>query len=754
MKRILNLSASVLALTCCTAAYAADAAKSDGGVETVVVTAERRTENLQKTSISATVLNAQDISNKNIVTVDQLQFSAPSVAVDNFGQGNDFNIRGIGKGEHNSQTSTGVITYRDGVETYPGYIQEEPYYDIASIEILRGPQGTFVGSNATGGAVFVTSNNPIVGGDYDGYVMGNVGNYSEYGSQGAINLPISDTLAARISYFGDSRDSFYHITDNNPADACPGGKYAGCKPGYNPGDVRWAAGRVSLLWKPTEALSVLFKSDLDYLDSGAYPADSIMAPGSTVADPILATNDPFHISANAPQGGMDREMRYSLKVDYAFDNGITFRSITAYQDSNSRYRSDLDGTDSLPLPPPLVASDETFYDSVDTSLWSQEFNLISPDTGRVTWVLGGFAQWLNYNYLSPYQFDIDLYQPIYFPAYNYRLQGTNPESTYAAFGQVSAKLTDNLKLDVGARYTTHSTKNDVDVLQYGSYLRDDQSARYNNVSYKVALDWTVNDDNFVYGFVATGFKPGGLNVPFNSAIVPAPFKSERVTSFETGWKSTLLDGHLLSNIDAYYNDFDNFQVTIGYPDNPTFGFEVNNPNTTKLYGVEAEEHAVFGQLSFDLGLGLMHSELGTFYAVDTRVLPTGVTPPPCDPKTGPSGAYCLNLGGNPQSYAPNFTFNVGGQYVFALGNGQTLTPRVNYGHVSEQWATLFDNAAYGDRLGQRNILGAQLAWSRGNWTATLYGTNLTDQHYIAAANSGVRWAGAPRQFGFSLLRTF
>lgn len=750
MKRILNLSASILALACCNAAFA-QTAKTDGGIETVVVTAERRTENLQKTAISATVLGGQDISNKNIVTVDQLQFSAPSVAVDNFGQGNDFNIRGIGKGEHNSQTSTGVITYRDGVETYPGYIQEEPYYDVASIEILRGPQGTFVGSNATGGAVFVTTNNPVIGGDYGGYVMGNVGNYSEYGSQGAVNIPVDDTLAVRLSYFGDSRDSFYHITDANPADNCPHDKYAGCKPGYNPGNVRWAAGRATVLWKPANALTVQFKADLDYLDNGAYPADSILVPGSDVFHPVLSTNDPFHISANAPQGGMDREMRYSMKADYAFDDGITFRSITAYQDSNSNYRSDLDGTDSLPLPPPFVASDETFFDSVDTSLWSQEFNLISPDTGRVTWVLGGFAQWLNYNYLSPYQFDINLCQSVYLPACNYRLQGTNPESTYALFGQTSVKLTDSLKLDVGARWTTHSTKNDVTILQYSVIpIVDEQRETFNNVSYKAALDWTLNDNNFVYGFVATGFKPGGLNVPVGFGL-PAPFQSEKVTSFEAGWKSTLLDGHLQSAIDGYYNNFDNFQVSVGYPTLPTFAFELNNPNTTKIYGVEAEEHAVFGQLSFDLGVGLMHSALGTFYAVDPRY----GTGPVCDPKTGPAAPpYCVNLSGNPQSYAPNFTFNIGGQYVFDLGGGQTLTPRANYGHVSDQWATLFDNAALGDRLAERNILGAQLAYSIGSWTATLYGTNLTDQHYIAAANSGVRWAGAPRQYGFSLLKTF
>ena len=734
----LRLSLSALAFLCCGAVHAQTApppSANKGYIEEVVVTAERRTENLQKTGISATVLSGGDIANKNVLTVDQLQFVAPSVAVDNFGQGNDFNIRGIGKGEHNSQTSTGVITYRDGVETFPGYVQEEPYYDIASLEVLRGPQGTFVGSNATGGAVFVTSNDPVLDGGYGGYVMANAGDYSEYGAQGGINIPLTDTLAARVSFFGDSRDSFYHITDSYAGDNCPHDAYAGCKPGYNPGKVRWAAGRVSLLWKPTNALTILFKYDADYLDSGAYPAD-----------PATDKGNPFDITANAPQSAFDRFDRESLKINYVFDDGITLRSISAYQFANSRYRADLDGTDSSAP----FAANETFYDSVDASIWSEELNLISPDTGRVTWVIGGFAQWLKYYYMSPYQFDIDLYQPVYLPAYNYVLQGTNPETSFAGFGQVGIKLTDDLKLDVGGRYSTHTTQNTGSIIQYGIYIPNVQSASYRNFSYKVGLDWNVDDDNFVYGFVASGFKPGGLNVPVGFGPL-APFSSETVTSFETGWKATLLDGHLQTDVDGYYNNYNHFQVSIGYPTDPVFAYELNDPSTTKIYGVEGEAQAVFGQLSFDLGVGLMHSSLGTFYANDPRL---GVGPV-CNPKTGPAvPVYCIDLGGRPQSYAPNFTFNVGAQYAFALGGDDTLTPRVNYGHVSDQWATLFDDTALGDKLQERNILGAQLEWAHGTWSATLYGTNLTNEYYIGAANSGLRWAAPPRQFGIRITKIF
>ena len=139
-----------------------------------MVTAERRRTNLQTTPIAATVMTGDKVAASGVTIVDQLQFISPSATVNNFGQGIDFNIRGIGKAEHNTQTTTGVITYRDGVATFPGYFTAEPYYDIASVEILRGPQGTFVGQNATGGAVFVTSQDPVINGGHTGYFQAGV----------------------------------------------------------------------------------------------------------------------------------------------------------------------------------------------------------------------------------------------------------------------------------------------------------------------------------------------------------------------------------------------------------------------------------------------------------------------------------------------------------------------------------------------------------------------------------------------------
>lgn len=701
------LSASVLTLGWCgIAAAQTPAAEEAADSEEVVVTAERRRTDLQRTPIAATVLTGDDLSNSGVTTVDQLQFISPAATVNNFGQGIDFNIRGVGKAEHNTQTTTGVITYRDGVATFPGYFTAEPYYDIARVEILRGPQGTFVGQNATGGAVFVTSNNPVIGGGHHGYIMGSAGNYNYLGAQGALNVPLGDTLAARIAFDIGNRDSFYDIT----------GPYTGDE------GVETRSLRVGLLWEPTDALSVLLKTDFNYLDLSGYPAD-----------PVLATNDPFEITANADIHGLDRFLRSTLQVNYEFANGITLRSVSGYQEGTTEYRADLDGTS---------AGNNIFGDKVDETIYSQEFNLISPDDGPINWVVGAYYQFDEYTF-PPGEFYIGI------PAGFYRLDGTNPKETSALFGQVGFEMPAGFELQVGARYSETSTENHINVNQYGLPIRQDQRAEFDNLSGKVTLNWTVNDHHFLYAFVATGFRPGGLNVPVGLGL-PEPFDAEEIINYEIGWKAGFFDGHVRTQMDVYYNDYQNFQVTVGYPDIPVFGFELNNPNGTVIYGFEAQVEAVFGDFSLDAGLGLQQSEIGRFFATDPRAAAFL----PCDPDTGPASASCINLEGHDQTYAPEFTLNIGAQYEFTLPGGDTITPRLNYGHVSEQWATLFQNEARGDRVEARDIFNGQIAWRHGDIVTTLFGTNLTDQEYMGALNSGLRFMGPPRQYGIRVFKSF
>lgn len=722
---LLPLSGAAAAQTASTVSTDSQSQEAEE-LDKVVVTSERRERPLQKTPIAATVLSGEELQNWGVSVVDQIQFATPSATVNNFGQGIDFNIRGIGKAEHNTQTTTGVITYRDGVASFPGYITAEPYVDIAAVEVLRGPQGTFGGQNATGGAVYVTTNDPVIGGGYTGYVQGQVGNYSDIGVQGAINLPISDTLAARVTTYAENRDSFWEMNGPRPDQDAR---------------MRLHGLRLGLKWKPSENFTALWKTDYGHLDFGAYPAD-----------PWNATNDLYDITANADQKARDKFVRSVLKLEYEWDNGVLLRSVSGYQDGTTTYRADLDGTS---------AADWIFRDDVDERIYSQEINLISPDTGRFNWIVGAYWQKDTYTF-PPGEFLIDtppVGTPLGNPAYQYWLEGTNPKKAVALFGQVGFDITERLQLEVGARYSESETANDISVLQNGLPIVQQQSAKYDNVSGKVALNWDLSDNHFLYAFHATGHRPGGLNVPVVAAGTPLPgwrdsFDEEEVKSSEIGWKGIWAGGRVRTQLNAFHNDYNNFQVIIAYPNFPTFGMETNNHDTTTISGFEAQVQVYLDNWQVSAGMGSIKSKLGTFFAVDPRYDPAAPWLP-CDPDTGPANPAnnCIALEGRDQTYAPELTWNVGVQRTFKIGNG-TLTPRLNFSHVSEQWATLFQNAALGDRIEERNIWSGHIAWQTGDYVVTLYGTNLTDEHYVSAMNSLLRFAGAPRQYGLRILKTF
>lgn len=699
------------AATAATGPESAAASPSAPALEEVVVTAEKRTTNLQQTPIAATVLTGNQLLHNGVITVDQLETVSPSVAVNNFGQGNDFNIRGIGKGEHNTQTQTGVITYRNGVASFPGYLEDEPYYDISSIQVLRGPQGTFAGENSTGGAVYITEAAPNFSG-LNGYLVGQYGNYNDTMLQGAVNIPVSDTVATRVAFYDEYRDTFFHIT----------GPYTG-----NNGTLKQSAIRFSLLWQPSEKLKVLWQNDYSYIDNGGYPAS-----------PATSTTPLYHITANGPMAAIDQIARSTLNVNYKMDSGITLRSITGMSYGRSVYQADLDGTDRLGF---------VFKDLVPGEMYSQEFDLISPDKGFLTWVTGIYYQGLDYSYPVGQGFYVG-YPPGFFDEY---IQGRVLNDTAATFGQLSFHFSHGWKFRVGARYSWNDSTNRVHVVipQFFYNQPAHQTERDSRVTGKASLGWAVNSNNYLYAFVATGYKQGGLNLPIGT-VPQAPFRAEYVTDYELGWKVSALNDHLRAQLDGYYDKYHNFQVSIADPVLPVQTLEINTPSPTILYGIEASLQAVLGHFSIDANLGFEHTRLGTFFANDPRV-PGAST---CNPMTGPATANCVNLAGHRQSYAPRLTYNIGPQYVFYLPGDSTLTMRANYSHVGSQWATLFENAALGDFLAPRNMLSAQVAYGHGDWTVTAYGTNLKNEHYVAAMISQLRFAGAPRQYGIRVMKSF
>ena len=731
MKVILRCSVSAIMLATAVPVFAQEAppppqdeAQSDGEI---VVTAERRTTSLQRSSVAATVLTAEDLVHKSVNSVEGLQFASPSLTVNTTGQGNAFNIRGIGKVEQTSAIGVGVITYRDGVATLPGYFQSEPYYDIASVEVLRGPQGTFAGGNATGGAVFITQQNPTFD-RVGGYVLAQYGNYDHMKLQGAVNIPHSDTLAIRFAGNMERRDTFYDVS----------GPWTG-----NPGNRRDYSARVSIAWEPAPELRILLKGDYNNIEYGGLPASR-----------ATETGDPLKVANNAHLSGRDEFGRVVLNMQYKFDSGLTLRSISGFQRGTTQISYDSDGTAAAGT---AAAPALSFRDNISEEIWSQEFNIISPDTGPFTWLLGGYYQhdkiFIPEN--GGYYSDATPNTP---SALDIEIVGTNPKTALAAFGQVGYELTDGLQITVGGRWSRSTSANDAEARAYftgipGPILTLPQVDRTVNkkVTGKVALNWTLNPSHFLYAFVATGSKAGGLNGPNILGRTPLAFDAEDVTDFEAGWKGTWFDGHLKTQLGGYYNIYENFQVNIVDPLSPSISSIFNVPGKTKLYGAEFSAQANFDRFSFDLAGSVSNSKLGTFFAADPRL---GGAPAICNPESGPATARCLELTGNEQAYAPKLTLSAGAQYAIPLGSDATLTPRVDFAHIAAAWGSLFQNPIFGDRLEDRNILNAQLTLTTGDWSIAAYGTNLTDQHYVAAINGARRLAGAPRQYGLRVSRSF
>jgi iron complex outermembrane receptor protein len=708
-------------------AQSADPSSSNPTDAEIVVTAERRTTSLQRSSVAATVLTGEDLVRKSVNSVEGLQFASPSLTVNTTGQGNAFNIRGIGKVEQTSAIGVGVITYRDGVATLPGYFQSEPYYDIASVEVLRGPQGTFAGGNATGGAVFITQQNPTFD-RVGGYVLAQYGNYDHMKLQGALNIPHSDTLAIRFAGNMERRDTFYDVS----------GPWTG-----NPGNRRDYSARVSIAWEPTPELRILLKGDYNNIEYGGLPASR-----------ATETGDPLKVANNAHLSGRDEFGRIVLNMQYKFDGGLTLRSISGFQRGTTQISYDADGTAATGT---AAAPALSFRDNISEEIWSQEFNIISPDTGPFTWLFGGYYQhdkiFIPEN--GGYYSDATPNTP---SALDIEIVGTNPKTALAAFGQVGYELTGGLQITVGGRWSRSTSANDAEARAYftglpAPILTLPQVDRTVNkkVTGKIALNWTLDPNHFLYAFVATGSKAGGLNGPNILGRTPLAFDAEDVTDFEAGWKGTWFDGHLRTQLGGYYNLYENFQVNIVDPLSPSISSIFNVPGKTKLYGVEFSAQANFDRFSFDLAGSVSNSKLGTFFAADPRL---GGAPAICNPESGPATARCLELTGNEQAYAPKLTLSAGAQYVIPLGSDATLTPRVDFAHIATAWGSLFQNPVFGDRLEDRNIINAQLTLTTGDWSIAAYGTNLTDQHYVAAINGARRLAGAPRQYGLRVSRTF
>jgi iron complex outermembrane recepter protein len=782
-------------------------------LEEILVTAERREATQLTTAISVEVFNADDLAVDRLQTVNDLQEATPNLTVNFSGfTVQSVNIRGVGNSVVNPNIQPGVAVFQDGMLMAETVVIQQGFLDIDTIEVLRGPQGTFVGQSSTGGAIRINSKRP----DFDsinGFVDVLLGNERDQQLTGAINLPLAEKVAARFAFNQERRDSYFDNLFNR-------GGLPPYESGPQPGKVDDLNMRASFLWEPNPALSVLGRIELN---SSETDHTAVYQPNrATFANPFDPTgigraqyasfaepgNDPYRIAYDVPDVQNTNESnRYSVDVRYRFDSGMEFRSMTGFQYNNLRVVEDQDGS---------RANGQVLRNNVgpNNNHNGQEFDLLSPEGKRLSWIVG--TSWFhrhtpvhlradnnNCGYNSATGAVAPCPAPGALPAIAAVVTIDTIQRHAGVFGQITYDISDKLELEVGAR---NSWDNNIDTQTvYVGILGPPPSACPGNPdatnalpaqatylcinasspnprtkfkdttpTYKVGLNWTPTDNQFIYGFFSRGYKSGGSNNTLR-------FEPELVDDFEIGWKAQLLDSRMQVQLGAFYMDYSQMQTQAFYVRPSTSGGLSNgaaivNIGDSTIDGFELSINAAFGGLGIDFSAGYTNSDLGGVTTVDARYLNpnlflgNGNWVPGCvagqTPVVGAGGvpscfdyrnsAAWRELSGSDNVYSPNLSYNLAVDYGFALEHGATLRPRIAFSHSDSSFASLFQSDNF-YRIDERDFVNVSLSYEAPEWELQAYCNNCSDEVLIAGVGdvTGYRVVyGDPRSVGVRFRKSF
>lgn len=741
--------AGAAALTA-SAAQAADSTNGktkDAAVSELVVTAERRVENLQTTAISASVMDQKTLQAKGVTNLTTLQFAAPGVEISDYSSANTFNIRGIGQSAVPIDLPSGVVIYRDGVPTLTGYFQNAPYYDMSSIEVLRGPQGTFVGKSAAAGAVFIRTRDPELG-RYGGSVMAGAGNHGYAETTDVVNVPIGDTLAVRLAVHGEYRNSLFDSLRTNPL---PGGANEG---GPFTGDDhrKLASIRLGVKWKPSDAFDATFKIDDDYLHFGCHCTTGFIPTTGVEEDmrnPIVNGHNLY----------IDQGVRASLNMNYNFGGGFTLKSLTGFSTVKSRADWDINGSNPAP---------DGFVSGGLFSNYSQEFDFLTPQDRRFRFTGGVFAQrYINKMPQFPHPGFAIYVDNSTTPLVS--LSWKRNDHDVGIFGQGAYDVTKQLELQVGVRWDHYWFDQVTNALLFPGLLsipfNEPQGGvlatlNEHEVDWKVNLNYHFSDTEFGYALVSRGHTPGSLNT-VSAAANPGHMDAYLpmvVINYEAGLKSTLLDDHLRTQLAVYYQTFKDYQAGFafaagpGIPQLATVSEFRNAQTRSTIWGIELGGQGYWGDWTVDFGAAYSKSKLGSFGVITNIFAPVY------------GGPAAEDLAGTTTPFAPEVTGNVGVAYTYHMDNfqsGATLTPRVDVAYRSKSYSDLFHNRA--TLLPSVTLVNANIRYEHGPWWGELWATNLFDKTYPSAKQNvtgatgiiqGIVYMGNPRLFGLRIGRDF
>jgi len=710
-------------------AMAADVQAEPPKLEEIVVTAQRREQNLQDVGTSVTAFDAKEMARLGVKDVTDIAGQVPGLQFNQYGATvTIYNLRGVSQNDFSDHQEAPVAVYSDDAYIASTGALAGAMFDLQRVEVLRGPQGTLFGRNSTGGLIHYISNRPTD--KSEAYLSVTGGNYGTVQTEGAVNEPLSERVAARFSF-----STAYHEG------------YITNRIGHAINDQKQYAARLQFRIKPSDAGEIFVKLHAinnagetagNYSFAASIPDETfrgVFAPPGT-PEPFGGYYNPSNDVLNQAEDrrGIFNRTVWGANVHVTWDfDRFTLTSVTDYLRLQKRYGEDSDVT------PNFIFNYDTFQ---HYQQFSQELRL-NGSTPKLRWI-GGFYY---INYRADDRGITDLIQPFGLGDAEFTLRTSSP----AIFGQVEYDLNTRWTAIAGARYTRDDKKFDdlyycetcpaeFQNLHYVAPAFPSASKNFDIFTGKLELDYKPSRNLLVYGGINRGAKGGGWSAPTAGPVLDPetlPYDKERLTSYELGWKSTFWNGAARLNGAAFYYDYKNYQ-----------GFFLNVA-TQVVENRDAEVKGAELELALAPTRGL-NLQLGASY-LDTSVFDV---PTPLASFVPPDTPGAIITAEMPQ--APRFSINAVARYEWPALGGM-LSAAADAKWNDKQYLELVNAPV--DLEPAYAVANARVGYASGDgaWDVSAFVRNLTDKRYRIynldlAAFIGVNQSvyGAPRLYGASV----
>jgi iron complex outermembrane recepter protein len=736
------LAASVVQAQNAVGLAAAPNPGADSQLEEVIVTAERRSEDIEKTAISIDTISGDALVRENAVKLDDAVAAVPGLDIIGGPAGFLVRIRGEGINIPPTFGEPSVPVLSDGIYNSQVTTSFYGFYDVARVEVLRGPQGTLFGKNSTGGVVNIITNDPT--NTEEGMASIAAGNYSSLNTQFMYNSPLTDDLALRLSGATSSHEGYLSNGDNG---------------------LGSQSGRLKLRYTPADSLSIVLAAEISHNDSS--PPGSVLAFGTTccTADSPHASTNPWYDAAPGGNYWRINYQRYWADIEYDLGWGRLSILPSAQSFFISWHNNFAPGA--------TVAQYEASTGQYQTSgqhQYAAEIHLQSEDSSKVKWLLGVYyyntPDWITQvnNLVStsgatqlPALYPND-------PSFTYEDEGIRD---LAAFAQTTIPITEALRVTAGVRET--SNRKTVDYVNNPAaatpgegYLTPwNTSLSTNQFTYKAGLEGDLSPTSLLYGQVSSGFVAGGFN--FNN---DSTFRPETLTAFEIGSKSRFLDNTLQANVEIFDNEIKNVQTFYQLANPflngttitaPQFVNQVE-PATARSYGGELEvAYLLTRQDRFDFSAAYLHARFLHFtdpclaYGGSNMAGPcAGVWPPI-------PGLVHVAYDGGVMPQSPTWTLTAAYEHTFTLSSGAGITAHADTRFFTRNYLVFtyldpFPPFPPGtDIVPQATVSNASLSYAspRGKWNFEAWVKNIEDTPLKTGAFGPNLQLADPRTYGVS-----